>query len=47
MSDQGIKNDDILYLVFAKEGSGSAGWEDILVENFTSATEAVAEIAAP
>lgn len=30
VSDQEVKNDDVVYLVFAKEGSG--GWEDVNVE---------------
>ena len=40
VSDQELKNDDVIYMVFAKENG--PGWEDILVENFYP-TAAVAE----
>ena len=33
MSDQEIKNDDVIYMVFAKETG--AGWEELQVETFT------------
>lgn len=34
MSDQEIKNDDILYMVFAKEVGG--GWEDLQVDQLAT-----------
>ena len=34
MSDQEIKTDDIVYMVFAKETGG--GWEDLQVDEFTT-----------
>ena len=30
VSDQEIKNDDVIYMVFAKEGTG--GWEELQVD---------------
>ena len=30
MSDQEIKNDDVIYMVFMKEGAG--GWEELQVD---------------
>lgn len=41
VSDQEVKNDDILYFIFAKEGGG--GWEDLQVEAFTNFAEESAE----
>lgn len=32
VSDQEVKNDDILYFIFAKE---SGGWEDLQVDTLT------------
>ena len=42
VSDQEVKNDDILYFLFTKEGSG--GWEDIQVESFSHFNEESAEV---
>jgi hypothetical protein len=32
VSDQEVKNDDVLYFIFAKE---SGGWEDLQVDSLT------------
>ncbi len=34
ISDQEIKNDDIVYMVFAKEVGG--GWEELQVDSFST-----------
>ncbi len=34
VSDQEIKSDDIVYMVFAKESGG--GWEELQVDNISS-----------
>ena len=40
ISDQEIKNDDVLFLVFAK---GSGGWEELQVDVLAPFGEEVAE----
>lgn len=40
VSDQEVKNDDVLYFVFAKE---SGGWEELQVETLTRFGEDGAE----
>jgi len=42
VSDQEIKSDDIIYMCFPKEGS--AGFEEISVEQFVAFGEEVAEV---
>jgi hypothetical protein len=41
ISDQEIKNDDVVYMVFQKDGGG--GWEDISIENLVPLAEVSAE----
>lgn len=41
VSDQEVKNDDILYFLFTKDSGG--GWEDIQVESFSTFAEESAE----
>ena len=41
ISDQEIKNDDVVYMVFQKDGVG--GWEDINIENLVPLAEVSAE----
>jgi hypothetical protein len=43
ISDQEVKNDDVLYLVFAK---GAGGWEELQVDVLVPFVEEVAEAGA-
>jgi hypothetical protein len=42
VSDQEVKNDDILYFLFTKDSGG--GWEEIQVEAFSTFPEESAEL---